>query len=104
MEHFVITIARQYGSGGRTIGEALAKRLGVRYYDKNLIRLASDESGIDEAMFGRVDEHSRDLVPRRQGIHFGPKPFQLSGKGDPGSCRSVFLCDHRTLFELYSQG
>lgn len=63
MEHFVITIARQYGSGGRTIGEALAKRLGVRYYDKNLIRLASDESGIDEAMFGRVDEHSRDRVP-----------------------------------------
>ncbi len=34
MDNFVITIARQYGSGGRTIGEELAKKLGISYYDK----------------------------------------------------------------------
>ena len=32
MENFVITIARQYGSGGRTVGQMLAKRLGVPFY------------------------------------------------------------------------
>ncbi|MCM1044365.1 MAG: cytidylate kinase-like family protein [Candidatus Gastranaerophilales bacterium] len=56
MENVVITIARQYGSGGRTIGEMLAKRLNVHYYDKELMKLASDESGINEALFANADE------------------------------------------------
>ena len=42
----VITIARQYGSGGRTIGEMLADDMGIHYYDKELIKLASEDSGI----------------------------------------------------------
>ena len=42
MDNFVITIARQYGSGGRTIGEELAKKLGISYYDKDIIRMASE--------------------------------------------------------------
>ena len=46
MDQVVITIARQYGSGGRTIGEELAKKLGISYYDKDIIRMASEESGI----------------------------------------------------------
>ena len=53
---FVITIARGYGSGGRTIGKMLAQELGVDFYDRKLLRLASDESGINEALFGRADE------------------------------------------------
>ena len=36
MDNFVITIARQYGSGGRTVGEMLAKKLGIGYYDKDI--------------------------------------------------------------------
>lgn len=58
MEHFVITIARQYGSGGRTVGEMLAKKLGISYYDKQIIHMASDESGIDVSLFGKVEEGS----------------------------------------------
>ena len=42
MDNFVITIARQYGSGGRTVGEMLAKKLGIGYYDKDIIRMASE--------------------------------------------------------------
>ena len=52
-----ITISRQYGSGGRTIGEELAKKLGISYYDKDIIRMASEESGIHEQLFGRADEN-----------------------------------------------
>ena len=47
----VITIARQYGSGGRTVGEMLSKDMGIHYYDKELIKLASEESGINERLF-----------------------------------------------------
>lgn len=56
MENYVITIARGYGSGGRTIGKLLAERLNVHYYDRELMRLASDTSGINEELFVKADE------------------------------------------------
>jgi cytidylate kinase len=56
MNKVVITIARQYGSGGRTVGEMLAKDLGITYYDKEILQLASDESGINEGLFEKADE------------------------------------------------
>lgn len=56
MEKVVITIARQYGSGGRTVGEMLANDLGIKYYDKEILKLASDESGINESLFEKADE------------------------------------------------
>ena len=52
----VITIAREYGSGGRTIGEMLANELGIHFYDKELAKLASEDSGINEALFNTNDE------------------------------------------------
>ena len=58
MNNFVVTIARQYGSGGRTVGEMLSNKLGIGYYDKDIIRMASEDSGIHEKLFGRVDEYS----------------------------------------------
>ena len=58
MDQVVITIARQYGSGGRTIGEMLAKKLNVHYYDKELMKLASDDSGINEALFVNADDEA----------------------------------------------
>lgn len=54
----VITIARQYGSGGREIGEMLAKKLGVPYYDKELIALAAKKSGLSEEVFRQADERA----------------------------------------------
>lgn len=59
-KNVVITIARQYGSGGKTIGEMLAKDLGIHYYDKELMKLASDESGINEALFVKADENVKN--------------------------------------------
>ena len=43
MDQVVITIARQYGSGGRTVGKMLAKRLDIPCYDREIISLASEE-------------------------------------------------------------
>ncbi|MBO7356939.1 MAG: cytidylate kinase-like family protein [Lachnospiraceae bacterium] len=58
MKKYVITIARQFGSGGRTIGQMLARELGVEYYDKDLIIKASEESGINMRLFANSDEHA----------------------------------------------
>ena len=62
MDRYVITIARQYGSGGRTIGEMLAEKLGVHFYDKELMKLASEESGINERLFNTADEKVKQSV------------------------------------------
>lgn len=54
--NIVITISRLYGSGGRTIAKMLSERLNIPYYDKDLIKLASENSGINEALFANADE------------------------------------------------
>lgn len=67
----IITIARGMGSGGRTIGKMLSEELGIKYYDKDLIRLASEDSGINEAFFGRVDEKLKSSFIKRGGVYKG---------------------------------
>ena len=57
MSNTVMTIARQYGSGGRTVGKMLAKRLDIPCYDREIISLASEESGIHPTLF--QDEKKR---------------------------------------------
>ena len=59
MENRVITIALSYGSGGRKMGRLLAKELGYEYYDREILRIASDESGISEELFRQADEKQR---------------------------------------------
>ena len=58
-KHVVITINREYGSGGRTVGEMLANDLGIAYYDKDILKLAADESGISEELFIKFDEGTK---------------------------------------------
>ena len=73
MGRLVITIARSYGSGGRTMGKLLAGDLGLQYYDRELVRLASDKSGVNEALFGQVDEKvkSNSLFARAKKLTAG---------------------------------
>ena len=46
MANRIITINRMYGSNGRKLGKALAKELGIHYYDRELIQIASEKEGI----------------------------------------------------------
>lgn len=55
-DNTIITIGRQYGSGGRQIGNILAKELGVKCYDKELLDRASKESGLCQELFENHDE------------------------------------------------
>jgi cytidylate kinase len=67
----IITIAREMGSGGRTIGKMLSEDLGIKYYDKDLIKLASEDSGINERFFGLVDEKLKGSFLRKGGVYKG---------------------------------
>lgn len=67
----IITIAREMGSGGRTIGKMLSEALNMKYYDKDLIKLASEESGINERFFAAVDEKLKGAFLRRDGAYKG---------------------------------
>ena len=52
----IVTIGRQFGSGGHLVGERLAKRLGIEFYDKELLSRAAKESGICEKVLQNYDE------------------------------------------------
>ena len=56
MENVIVTIARQNGSGGKTIGEMYAKDQGINCYSREILRMASDDSGINEMLFNQADE------------------------------------------------
>ena len=58
-KHIVVTISREYASGGRYVGKILADLLGVNFYDKELIYLASKESGLSDKYINEIDENKR---------------------------------------------
>lgn len=74
MEHYVITIGRELGSGGKAIGELMAKQLSIPVYDRRLILMAAEENGFDPAIFKQADETpSKGLMS--QVIHSLSSPF-----------------------------
>ena len=56
MEHTLITIGRQFGSGGHEVGNRLAERLDIPLYDHNLLRMAARELGVSDEDVAKVDE------------------------------------------------
>ncbi|NMC38224.1 MAG: cytidylate kinase-like family protein [Bacteroidales bacterium] len=90
--NYVITIGRQLGSGGREIGQKLSALLGISFYDKELICLASRESGLNQEFFEKADERKRFRL-------FGG----ISGFRDlmAGESMNQYLADE-TLFKIQS--
>ena len=94
-ELFVINIGRQLGSGGKDIGEIIARRLGVRLYDKELLTLAARQSGLCAEFFEKADEkESRSVLSTM--IGYLRSPFA----GDCGGVTSVLSND--ALFKIQS--
>lgn len=58
MKYNVVTISREFGSGGRYIGEELAKKLGWAYYDKELISEVAKKTGFAEEFVAQAGEYS----------------------------------------------
>ena len=59
MKKYVITIARGFGSGGKDIGMRLSEALNIPCYERQILTMASDKSGIDESVFVENDEKLR---------------------------------------------
>ena len=60
--NIVVTIGRQFGSGGRELGKKLADRIGAKYYDKELLREAAKQAGVSEEFFERRDERFPSFI------------------------------------------
>jgi len=71
LSNFVVTISREHGSRGREIGRLLAERLGVEYYDKDILKLASESSGINEELFAKYEQKNPLLFGIAKKIYTG---------------------------------
>ena len=56
MEKPIITIGREYGAGGHTVAKALSQQLGIPAYDKEIIKITAEESGLTESILQRTEE------------------------------------------------
>lgn len=93
--NLIINIGRQLGSGGREIGEKLANRLNVRFYDKELIELASKQSGLCTDFFEKADEKpSQGIIGNFLGMGF---PFI-----NEGAVSSLNCLNNDSLFKIQS--
>lgn len=93
--NYVINIGRQLGSGGKEIGEKLASRLGIGFYDKELINLASEESGLCREFFEKADEKaSQSIIGGLFGMRF---PFISDSSIPYANCLS-----NDALFKIQS--
>ena len=61
-KHIVITISREYGSGGRFVGKLVSKKLGIPFYDKELISLSAKESGLSEQYIEEIDQKKKSAT------------------------------------------
>lgn len=103
MNNFVITISRSAGSGGTTIGKMLAKHYGINFYDKEILRLASDDSGINEALFAKADEKVKTTTLFKVSKRVYNGELIPPASGDFTSDRNLFNYQAKVLRELAAQ-
>lgn len=100
----VVTISRQYGSGGKEIGETLAKMLDIPFYDKEIIALAAKESGFREDIFENADKQafSSLLYSLSTGMYISSA--KLDGVDNLPLNDRVFLIQHNVIKGVAEKG
>ncbi len=96
----IIAITRQYGSGGHDIGKALADKLGVSFYDKELISIAAKESGISPEVFESVDEKATNSLLYSLSVGLYNYGNNFSSIGDLPVNDRLYILQHKILKEL----
>ncbi len=99
-KRFVITIGRKYGAGGGEVGRMLAEQLGMPFYDKKILQMVSDESGIKESYFHMADEKPGDNIIYRLAKSITPKLKKPSIGSDLLSDDNLFLFQSELLQKL----
>ena len=92
MEHTLITIGRQFGSGGHEVGNRLAERLDIPLYDHNLLRMAARELGVSDEDVAKVVEAQSELIRRL--AQRGPGIFV-------GRCADYVLGDYSNVINTF---
>ena len=103
MSKFVITVARETGSGGHNITKKLSEVLGVPYYNRDLLRKASDVSGIHEGLFGAADERIgfKEMIFAAEKVYTGE--VLPPDSDDYLSTRNLFSFQAKIIKELAEQ-
>ena len=98
----IITIGRQFGSGGKEIGIRVAKELGIPFYDKELLQEAAKKSGLCEKIFENFDERPKSLL---YSIAMDSYMFALPGTGVGDSLeQQVYLATFDTIRQIADKG
>jgi cytidylate kinase len=100
MDKFVIAITRTCGSGGTTIGKMLSNDLGINMYDRELLRLASDDSGINESLFANADEDVKNSLLYKVSKHIYNGELIPPESGNFTSDINLFNYQAKVLQEL----
>ncbi len=102
-KQFVITIARESGSGGRMIGQLLAQKLGIKCYDKELLSLAAKESGMSEEIMEQHDEKKANSLIYSLVMDTYALSYNNSNMFDMPLNHKVFLAQFETIKRLADQ-
>ena len=95
----VITIAREYGSGGHDIGKALAKELGIPFYDRSLIDMTAKEGGFSRDFVEKNEQAVHNPVLQKVLAQF----YAYSGEDVPPADR-LFLAEWKVISEIAAKG
>lgn len=104
----VITISREFGSGGRTIGKRVAEKLGIPCYDAELIQMIAEESGYaadyikEEGEYATGGWLSTVFTDRTMGLTNQDKLWSIQSRVYRGIGRKRHVCNCRTMRRLYS--
>ena len=100
----VITIGRQFGSGGREIGEKIAAHFGIKCYDKELLSLAAKESGICQEMIEVHDERPTNSFLYNLVMDTYSFGYNASSFSDMPISHKVFLAQFDTIKKIADEG
>ena len=89
MNNYVISISREFGSGGRMIGKKLAARLGIPCYDRTLIQKTAEKSGLSPEFIARAEERARSRLHLPLSS-MGPGVSTYTQQGVPVSLQAFF--------------
>ena len=70
-KHIVITISREYGSGGRYVGKLISEKLGIKFYDKDFVEMLAKETGLSEEYIENNEQKLDSLANFNNGYYFG---------------------------------
>jgi len=100
----IITIGRQYGSGGLEIGQKLAEELGVNLYDKEMLKRAAKESGLCEELFEAHDEKATNSFLYSLVMDTYTLGYSATGYAEMPINHRVFLAQFDTIKKIADEG